>query len=447
MLKKILVILETLLLVGAVVFGAYTYIQKTKVIADRDTLLTQNTQLQQSIDAIGPLTTVYTVKTLKVAATRVTEDDLTPMTIMASAVPQDAITDLSQLFAADKITGKVPPVYYKVSVNPQTMLTKDLFMTEDYTQPLYERDVYFQWVPIGLKAGDYIDIRVSYPDSTDLPAFVRKRVYMVLGNTVKLKFTYPELVRYTSIQSELDYYKGASVGTRMYATAYIEPGLTQETHPQVMYPVSAGAEVLVQRDPNIKNKNELINSELRTYIDSKMAVYLPAGYADFGVYSKNSMNTEEAAALNQAQDSYGEMYIDDNEAVEQPTDLKGTGWDGELINGGQPYVNTEPQVDENGNPVSDEGVGTEQVGDLGDGLDTLNGAVNDANDSLNDAAANLPTGATVQHTQPAPVETTAPPMETKPNADANGNVSNITPESKAATKKSSNLFDDAGDLD
>lgn len=252
MLKKILVILETLLLIGAIAFGVWMYMEKTKVIADRDTLLTQNAQLQQSIDAIGPLTNVYTVKSQMIANMPVMADDLVTMTVPTSAVPADAITDISQIKYIDPVTGAQDFKYYKVTVSPQTMLTQDLLMNEDYTQPLYERDIPFEWLPIGLKANDCIDIRISYPDGTDLVVFSHKRVYMVLDKVVKVKLTYPELVRYTSLQTERSYYESKSLGVRMYATAYIEPGLTKETKAQILYPVSEGAAIMVQRDPNIK---------------------------------------------------------------------------------------------------------------------------------------------------------------------------------------------------
>lgn len=449
--KKVLIILETLFLIGACVFGAYTYIEKTKVIADRDTLLTQNTQLQQSIDAIGPLTTVYTVKGLVYANNPVQEDDLVPMTIPASAVPKDAITSLDQIKNTRHKGGTTEPMYYKVAINPQTMLTEDLLMTEDYSQPLYERDIYMNWLPIGLKANDCIDIRISYPDGTDLPVFTHKRVYMVLNDkVVKLKLTYNELLRYTSLLTEFEYYNSKSLGVRIYATAYIEPGLTKDTHPSVLYPVTAGAQILIERDPNVKNKSELINTDLRTYLDSKMAQYLPEGTKSFDVYSTATLASNETSALTSANQYFIQSYQDDEAIPEQPTSLRGTGWEDELINGGQPYVSDyEEEIVEEDEAEFDSS-GLESIGSLSDVdtsssmesiQDTTNQMFNDSYDSLSDAA-NVANSIIEQPTVEEKVESNV----NIPAQDADGNKAMITTEDKVAAKKSENLFENVGGI-
>ena len=487
--KKVLVTLETLLLIAVIGFCVYTYMEKTKIIADRDTLLSQNAELQQSIAAIGPLTNVYTVKSQMIANTPVMVEDLVQMTIPASAVPADAITDLSQIVYVDPISGAKQFKYYKVTINPQTMLTQDLFMNEDYTQPLYERDITFDWLPIGLKADDCIDIRFTYPDGTDLVVFSHKRVYMVLDKTIKLKLTYPELLRLTSLQIENEFYSSLGVGVRVYAVAYIEPGLTKDTKSQILYPLSEGMAIFAQRDPNVKDKNELINANLRSYLDNKMKVYIAESIKenDFGIYSTGGYVSEESSGISTGTSKYEEMYqvLENSDAIEQPTDLTGTGWDGEIINGGQYYRNQ--SNDEVGAEGTDDGFGSigdtssDSFGDIGSStMVGLQSQVNQSAEQLGDVGNQLQqspdvmpsvaapdyqaqqpyvpetsaqetqsavqeTQSQVQETQSQVQETQAPTSaETRPAADAEGNEQSITPESKEAARTSGNLFDEGG---
>lgn len=493
MLKKVLIALETLIMIGAVAFGIITYMQKVKVIADRDTLLVQNANLQQSVDAIGPTANVYTVKTQMVAGTPVMVDDLQTMTVPVSAIPADAVTNLDQIVYVDPVSGAKDYKYYKVTVSPFTMLTQDLLMNEDYSQPLYERDVYLDWLPIGLKAHDCIDIRISYPDGTDLVVFEHKRVYMVLDKVIKLKMTYGELVRYTSLLTEKSFYEGQNLGVRVYATAYIEPGLTKNTKAKILYPLSEGASVMAARDPNIKDKNEFINLNLRQYLDQKMKVYLTNVTDDFGVYSQTNMISSETSAMDQGASLYEEMYIklESDESVEQPTDLTGTGWDGEIVNGGRPYKNPDYSAPAEGDGTSaDSGLGgglptggTEQVGSLSSTMDNLQGSVNDSYDQLNGLAGDIQSGQyqgtttpqqggqtsfptvdvpatqpavqetqpavqetqpAVQETQSAVQETNPPSAETQAAADSSGNTQGITSEDKTSSRQSGNLFNNPG---
>lgn len=457
MVKKILIALETLLLIGAIVFGVMTYMQKVKVIADRDVLLSENQTLNQRVQAIGDTTEVYTVKSDMVVGTPVMVEDLQKVTVPVSAVPRNAITDLNQIIYIDPVSGAKDYKYYKIAVGPLTMLTEDMMMTEDYTQPLYERDIYLDWLPIGLKAHDTIDIRISYPDGTDLVVFSHKRVYMVLDNVIKLKMSYGELLRYTSLLTEKEYYQSANLGVRVYATAYIEPGLTKETKAKIMYPLSAGASMLALRDPNIPDKDEFINQDLRTWLDQKMATYIDdEDKLNFGIYSTSAMITNETTEMTSGMDLFEEMYakLASDEAIEQPTDLTGTGWDGEIVGGGRPYKN------ENTSPAgaTEEGsldgslgalpgsTGTESMGGLSGTMNGLQSSVNDSYDQLNDLAGQVQSGQvggdmTQQPQQSATVPSggtttgTMTPQETFPTVDQTQSAGGTTWETQAQVQE------------
>jgi hypothetical protein len=220
MIKKVLIFFETLLLVAAVGFCVYTFMEKEKVISDRDALLQQNTILQQSVDAIGPTTTVYTVKSTMLPGDEVKMDDFDTLTVPDSSTAANTITSIATLLGTEESPlHETEKHYYKVRVEPGTMLTTDLFMYDTLGEPVYEFDLTLSYLPIGIKAGDYIDIRVVYPFGETFPAMERKRVYAVYGNnTVKIKVTEGDISIIDSLVTEYAFYSSRGIGFRYYAS-------------------------------------------------------------------------------------------------------------------------------------------------------------------------------------------------------------------------------------
>ena len=60
--KKFLIVLLVLLTIAGCAGTGYFYYQYTTSVKEKNTLVQQNGELQASIDAIGPMTTAYTVK-------------------------------------------------------------------------------------------------------------------------------------------------------------------------------------------------------------------------------------------------------------------------------------------------------------------------------------------------------------------------------------------------
>ena len=198
--KKFLTVLMFLIMVGSIGGCVWLFLQKEKVISDRDALIQQNSQLQQSIDAIGPFTTCYTVKTKVGPGDEVLLDNLVELSVPVSNTSDNTV------FTLDGICGpNINPLdkyYYKVRVEPNTPITKDMIMQDYMDSPVYERDIILPFKPIGLKVGDYIDLRVTLPGGEELRALTHKRVYMIMDNVVKLKLSEGELyisVSYTHL--------------------------------------------------------------------------------------------------------------------------------------------------------------------------------------------------------------------------------------------------------
>lgn len=416
--KKFLTVLMFLIMVGSIGGCVWLFLQKEKVISDRDALIQQNSQLQQSIDAIGPFTTCYTVKTKVGPGDEVLLDNLVELSVPVSNTSDNTV------FTLDGICGpNINPLdkyYYKVRVEPNTPITKDMIMQDYMDSPVYERDIILPFKPIGLKVGDYIDLRVTLPGGEELRALTHKRVYMIMDNVVKLKLSEGELYIYSTLLTDHQYF--SNIGLKIYATKYIEPGLAEGNEPLPMYPVSNYAATLLNRDPEILNKTDYVNTELRTYIEQILLLYADAEEGTiFPGLPTSSHEGSESGTLNSAQELYIDTYFgEDGEPVSNVTDISGTGADGNLDGFEDGHTST-------GNAIAD-----------------LNQATGNAYSDLNDAANQIQQQQNNKPSQGNSGETKVP--ETMGNVDSEGNRSNIGTQDKNEAKSSGSIFSDADDI-
>lgn len=285
--KKVLVILLVLFMIAGSAGTVYFYIQYKEAASEKEVLIQQNAVLQNSIDAIGPITQVWTVKVDVFAGKVINEDELIQQTIPISSVTDNYIMDKSDL------VGK----YYKVNMHPGVSLTKDVIMEETMDAIVYERDMTFDYLPLGLAVGDYVDIRVMLPYGEEFIVIEHERVMQVVENarTIKLLLNEAQLALWTSAMTDDALWGGK--GLQLYITKYVEPGITDIAVPY--YPVRKEMESVVTLNPNIKNKKECINATLRDKIEQMLANVTDQ---DFGILS--SGRGQEASGINGASTTY-----------------------------------------------------------------------------------------------------------------------------------------------
>lgn len=417
--KKVLTALLVILLIASIGGCVFLFLQKEKIVSDRDALIQQNSQLQQSIDAIGPFTTCYTVKTKVKPGDEVLMDNLVELSVPVSNTSNNTVATLDGICGPN--INPLDKYYYKVAIEPNTPLTKDMIMQDFMDAPVYERDIILPFKPIGLKVGDYIDIRVTLPGGEEMRALTHKRVYMIMDNVVKLKLSEGELYVYSTLLTDHQYF--STVGLKVYATKYIEPGLSEGNEPLPMYPVSNYSATLLNRDPEILNKTDYVNTELRNYIEQILLFYADAEEGTvFPGLPTSSHEGNESSSLNSAQELYIDTYFgEDGEPVSDVNDISGTGADGNLdgIEGGHTT---------NGNAIAD-----------------LNKATGDAYSDLSDAANQLQ-NQTGSGTTTPPDNNSVTVPETMGNVDSEGNRSNIGTQDKNEAKTSGSIFSDADDI-
>lgn len=189
------------------------------------------------------------------------EEDFTDGTVQTIVPESEMITaaDFSETVTENgeeiEITKKM---YMKIDVPAGTIITKDMLEADDDRLEDSQRIQEFNMInlPSQLKNGEYIDVRVTYPNGQDFIVLSKKKVIGTNATSIWLKLNELEL----SILNNAIVESYMSVGAKLYAIEYIEPGLQKEATPT--YVASQEAMNLINKNPNIlqKLKDEYANN-------------------------------------------------------------------------------------------------------------------------------------------------------------------------------------------
>lgn len=149
------------------------------------------------------------------------------------------------------------PLIAKVNMNQNTVLTLDLVskgtpVLDDVRKQEYNSIS----LPVDLTTGDYVDIRVQFPNGQDFIVVSKKMVEIPIiegmesDETIWLNLSEDEILSMSCAIVEAYRING----TKIYATKYTEPGIQDAAEPT--YPLSAEIVSLIQADPNVTNTAE-----------------------------------------------------------------------------------------------------------------------------------------------------------------------------------------------
>lgn len=256
--KKILIIVGVLLGLG--LSGAATFFV-TNYFHNRETeqLTSQIATLNANLEAIGPIVTCYTVQSATFPGQEITEDLIVEQSI-PSSFKNDSFATMEDLVG----------LYSKVAITPGTPITKDMVMSEKIVDSMREVDISGNRWPIGLKEGDYVDLRITYPRGEDFIVLSHKRVMSITNQTLKVHMTEEEQHLYQA--ALVDFYLSRGYGSDLYLTKYIEPGIQGEA--AVYYSVPSNIEAAVRKDPNIVDMAQVtVEGALRDMINAARAEF------------------------------------------------------------------------------------------------------------------------------------------------------------------------------
>lgn len=231
--------------------GYFMYSSNQKALAEKDNKLAT---LQQSIDQVGQLVTAYKVVADVKTGKKIEDTDITEIQVPAS-MATNLITDRS------KIVGK----NYRLNLTAGTAISTELVADEKITDDMRLFDVVLHNMPVGLKVGSYIDIRISLPLGEDFIAIPHKKVVDIIGGTVKLAINESDIHIYNSMLVDSLLYPS----TQIYATEYLEGGI--QTAADSYYPMSKNILAVAQRDPNLLSAIKSDILKRRSHLDNSLS--------------------------------------------------------------------------------------------------------------------------------------------------------------------------------
>lgn len=149
------------------------------------------------------------------------------------------------------------PLVAKVNMNMNTVVTLDMLshgslVTDDVRKQEYNSIS----LPIDLVTGDYVDIRVQFPNGQDFIVLSKEMVELPIiegvesAETIWLNLSEDKILSMSCAIVEAYRING----TRIYATKYTDPGMQEAAVPT--YPLSAEIVSLIHSDPNVTDRAE-----------------------------------------------------------------------------------------------------------------------------------------------------------------------------------------------
>lgn len=209
-------------------------------VAERDA---QIGTLEASINEIGAMTTGYVLNTDVRSGEMVNTEYFDEVTVPEKLV-LGLITDLSEL----------ENCYFRTSLQQGTVLTtEDINYNEVLDSERY-MDLVLDQLPIGVQAGDIIDIRITFPYGEDFIALSGKKIEEINNSILKIKLSENEIVVYNSLLLDRLLY----AGTQIYAVTYVDAG--SQDVAETFYPINEMQSDLLLENPNALelSKQEMI---------------------------------------------------------------------------------------------------------------------------------------------------------------------------------------------
>lgn len=231
--------------------GYFLYSTNQSALAEKDEKMAS---LQNSINQVGELVTAYKVVADVKTGKKIEDTDITEIQVPVS-MATNLITDRS------KIVGKS----YRLNLTSGTAISKELISDDKITDDMRLFDVVLHNMPVGLKVGSYIDIRISLPLGEDFIAIPHKKVYDIIGGTVKVAVNESDIHVYNSMLVDSLLYPS----TQIYATEYLEGGV--QTAADSYYPMSKNVLAVAQRDPNLLSAIKSDILKRRSHLDSSLS--------------------------------------------------------------------------------------------------------------------------------------------------------------------------------
>ena len=210
-------------------------------------------------DTRGKEVTAYVLNRDIKSGEKVTVDMFTPISTYQSMVPQNYINS-ANVASLDENKALIA----KIDMSKNTVVTTNSVVTEDQTVTNDIRTMEYNMftLPINVDIGDFVDIRITFPNGQDYIIASKKEIKNIQGNTITFELPEQDILMLNSAIVE-SYIMTAS---NIYIAKYVEPGLQEKA--TNTYTPTAEVVKLIASDSNIvssakKELAEKFNTDLR----------------------------------------------------------------------------------------------------------------------------------------------------------------------------------------
>lgn len=268
-LKDLRIILAVVMILSWVAGGLLFYNYKSTnelVIASKDEEISA---LNYELEQIGELLPAYIVVADVPSGKQIEETDL-----QLIEVPMSMSTNL--VSDIDELLGK----HYKVGLTAGTVITNDCIYEEVITPDMRYYDVMVDIVPIGLKPGSFVDIRIKFGTGADFIGIAHRQVAAINGNVLKLILNEQDIHMFSSMLVDNivfnqdfkankdvngdgkidDKDKVKAIGSYIYAVEYVDGGV-QDRAAEYFAP-SMLVQSIMQGDPNMLTREDYSPNDL-----------------------------------------------------------------------------------------------------------------------------------------------------------------------------------------
>ncbi|HEX3078512.1 MAG TPA: hypothetical protein VHQ24_16765 [Lachnospiraceae bacterium] len=164
----------------------------------------------------------------------------------------------------------------RIGLSSNTLLTLDMIKSEkDLPNDIRRHAYHFIETTDKLSIGDYVDIRISFPNGADFIVLSKKRVldYITysaetgMTNSLWLELSEEEILQLSSAAVDAYY----NVGSTIYAIEYVDANQEKAI---ANYPVNDVVSKLIEKDPNITEKaKEGLSNQLRSSVTMQLKEY------------------------------------------------------------------------------------------------------------------------------------------------------------------------------
>ena len=221
----------------------------------------------------GTATKAYALNRDVKSGQEITADMLSPINTYSNLIPQNYIdsTILTSVESGKKVVAKVD-LYKNTILTASTVTTEENTVTKDVRTMEYN----MLTLPINLTIGDYVDIRITFPDGQDFIVIAKKEIKNIQGNTVTFDMSEADIVMLNSAIVESYIMKASNI----YIAKYVEPGMQEKA--ANTYVLSAEVIRLIETDSKIVStaKNELtsrFDANIRNQMNSTVNQYSEQG--------------------------------------------------------------------------------------------------------------------------------------------------------------------------